>query len=126
MATLTLLDRLNELKNQSGLNAKQLTSELGISNTAFTDWNKGKGSPSLDAVIKFADYFNVTIDYLVYGKDTTDQTVKLDFSNKADIELLEKFHELPPELRNKLITYLDGMLAAISASASKDEKRLFV
>ena len=60
-----LLDRLNKLKDDSGMNAKQLTTALGLSSTSFTDWNKGKGSPSLDAVIKFAEYFNVSTDFLI-------------------------------------------------------------
>lgn len=119
----TLLDRLNDLKDQSGLNAKQLTSELGISTTSFTDWNKGKGSPSLDAVIKFADYFKVSIDFIVHGEDINASTKpKLEFSNPQDAELLEKFHTLPPEMRGKVLAYLDGMLAVLPVPG--EEKRL--
>ena len=66
----TLLDRIKELMNDRQINARQLTSELGISSSSLTDWNKGKSSPSLDAVIKISDYFDVSIDYLVHGKNT--------------------------------------------------------
>lgn len=118
-----LLDRLNELKNQSGLNAKQLTSELGISSTSFTDWNKGKGSPSLDAIIRFAEYFQVSLDYLVFGNDSA---VKLEFSNPKEKDLLEKYRQLPVDLQEKMLGYLDGMLAVLPTSESKDEKRLSV
>ena len=65
----TLLDRIKELMNDRQINARQLTSELGISSSSLTDWNKGKSSPSLDAVIKISDYFDVSIDYLVHGKN---------------------------------------------------------
>ena len=56
----TLLDRIKELMNDRQINARQLTSELGISSSSLTDWNKGKSSPSLDAVIKISDYFDVS------------------------------------------------------------------
>ena len=61
-----LLDRVRALMDRSGIKAKQLTDELGISNSSFSDWKKGKGNPSLDTVVKFSDYFHVSIDYLVH------------------------------------------------------------
>lgn len=119
-----LLDRMKELMKQSDIKPKQLTSELGISNSSFTDWSKGKGSPSLDTVRKFADYFHVSIDYLVNGVEFSNNKT-LEFSNPMDKELLEKFHNLTPELREKLIGYIDGMLAAMPKS-DDGEKRLSV
>lgn len=120
----TLLDRMKEIMKQSGIKPKQLTAELGISNSSFTDWSKGKGSPSLDTVRKFADYFHVSIDYLVNGVEFSSHKT-LEFSNPIDKELLEKFHSLTPELREKLIGYVDGMLAAMPKSEN-GEKRLLV
>lgn len=128
----TLLDRIKELMNDRQINARQLTSELGISSSSLTDWNKGKSSPSLDAVIKISDYFDVSIDYLVHGKNTPtirelDSSVhNLDFSNHLDIDLLKKFHQLTPDLQEKLLAYADGMLAAMSRQQTSSEKRLSV
>ena len=128
----TLLDRIKELMNDRQINARQLTSELGISSSSLTDWNKGKSSPSLDAVIKISDYFDVSIDYLVHGKNTPtirelDSSVhNLDFSNHIDIDLLKKFHQLTPGLQEKLLAYADGMLAAMPRQQTSSEKRLSV
>lgn len=118
----TLLERLLSLKEQSGLNAKQLTSELGISNTSFTDWGKGKGSPSVDTLVKFSDRFHVSIDWLVRGEEPKGVTAQVEFSNPADRELLDKVHSLTPELRDKLNAYIDGMLAAMPKSGEKEER----
>lgn len=128
----TLLDRIKELMNDRQINARQLTSELGISSSSLTDWNKGKSSPSLDAVIKISDYFDVSIDYLVHGKNTPtirelDSSVhNLDFSNHLDIDLLKKFHQLTPDLQEKLLAYADGMLVAMPRQQTSSEKRLSV
>lgn len=121
---MTLLERLNDLKEKSGLNAKQLTSTLGISSTSFTDWNKGKGSPSLDAVVKFCNYFDVSLDYLVFGEERKNEM--LDISNTKEKAVLSKFKQLPDNLQDKVLSYMDGMLAAIPEKSDDDEKRLSV
>lgn len=123
----TLLDRVKDLMDQSGIKAKQLTTELGISNSSFTDWKKGKGSPSLDTVAKISDYFHVSIDYLVRGEEfsRTEECMAqnlLEFSSPLDKELLDKFHSLTPELQGKLMGYLDGMLAVMPKMAEERQK----
>lgn len=120
----TLLDRVITLMEKSNIKAAQLTAELGISTSSFTDWKKGKGKPSLDAVIKFSDYFHVSIDYLVHGKEFK-QSDNLEFSNSRDGEFLNKLHMLSPELQDKLLYYMDGMIAAMPSNEI-EEKRLSV
>ena len=58
---------LIELCNQRGMKPNQVGKQLGISSASFTKWKNGS-IPTVDALIKLSEYFNVTIDYLVYGK----------------------------------------------------------
>lgn len=44
--------------------------DLGLSNSAISEWKKGKAKPSLEAVVKIARYFGVTTDYLLLGEDS--------------------------------------------------------
>ena len=55
----TILERLIMLQEQSGMNQKQLQKELGLSNSAFSDWKKGKGRPSVEALVRFSEFFGV-------------------------------------------------------------------
>lgn len=64
-----MIERLLELMKKYNINAKQLTCELEISNSAITDWKKGKSKPSTDAIIKLSQFFNVSTDYLLLGKE---------------------------------------------------------
>ena len=64
-----LLKRVYDLMEKAEIKPTQLSKELGMSTSTFSDWAKGKGSPSLKAVMQFAEYFDVSLDYLVYGKD---------------------------------------------------------
>lgn len=92
-----------------------------MSTSTFTDWSKGKGSPSLKAVIQFAEYFDVSIDYLVYGKEHVDSV--LEISNSEDENLLDKFHQLPADLRQKTIGYIEGMLSSLPKQTTREERQ---
>ncbi len=120
-----LLKRVYDLMEKAEIKPTQLSKELGMSTSTFSDWAKGKGSPSLKAVMQFAEYFDVSLDYLVYGKDhATPPTSALEFSNSEDEELLKKFHLLPPELRQKAVGYIEGMVSAMPKPTSEGERRL--
>lgn len=68
-----MIERILELMKHKGITAKKLTDDLEISNSTITDWKKGKGRPSIDAIIKLSEYFNVTTDYLLTGKIYNDK-----------------------------------------------------
>lgn len=120
-----LLKRVYRLMNEHDIKPTQLAKLLGMSTSTFTDWNNGKGSPSLKAVIQFAEYFDVSLDYLVYGKEHQEKNI-LEISNPEDDALLEAFHKLPPQLRMKATGYIEGMLSAMpSSDSTEDSAKLF-
>ena len=123
-----ILERLYQLMHQRGVNAKQVSETLHLSNSAFTDWKKGKANPGVDALTKLADYFDVTLDYLILGKESApagetvppasehaDHSV-LDSSSFLNHDLYIKFLRLPPEHQGKVMAYIDGMLAVLPVS----------
>ncbi len=116
-----LLKRVYKLMDRENIKPTQLAKTLNMSTSTFTDWGKGKGSPSLKAVMQFSEYFDVTLDYLVYGKEPTASV--LEFSNSEDNDLLDKFHQLPEDLRKKAIGYIEGMISAMPKQATKEEKK---
>ena len=120
-----ILDRLLALVRKRGLTEKQVTIDCKISASSFTDWKKGKASPSVETIRKLSDYFNVSTDYLIKGKefeggeDPDDQeqaqesSNRVEFSNPVETELLTKFRRLTPDCRGKVFSYIDGMLAVL-------------
>ena len=124
---MTIVNRLLELMNERNLKPAQITRELNISSSSFTDWKNGKGSPSLEVIVKLADYFCVSLDYIVHGEDfkKSSSNNSLEISNNRELQCLNKFRKLSPELQDKLITYADGMIAAMP-NTEFEEKRLSV
>lgn len=61
-------ERFRELKNKSELTLKELSEELNISVPNLSYYMKGR-EPNYDILINIAEYFDVTIDWLV-GRET--------------------------------------------------------
>jgi len=63
----TFIERLKELRKQSGLTQKQVAEHLDITQSAYAQWETGKLNPKKETIQKFADLFNVSYDYLWHG-----------------------------------------------------------
>lgn len=63
---MTLVDRIRNLANQKGMSLPQLEVELGLGNGTISRWRTS--SPNTDKLQKIADYFSVSMDYLL-GRD---------------------------------------------------------
>ena len=57
-------NRLKQLRLEKGLNQTQLGIELGISNSTVRMVELGKRKGSIILLKKFADYFDVSLDYI--------------------------------------------------------------
>ncbi len=60
---------LLDLRKTNNLSLVALGDILGISNQAVSLLEKGKRSPSFEILIAIADYFDVSLDYLVGRSD---------------------------------------------------------
>lgn len=68
---LKFAERLKELRLEAGLSQKQLSIELKgkIDQSSIARWELGVRIPLIDAVIILAEYFGVSLDYLVGLED---------------------------------------------------------
>ena len=57
--------RLKEIREQRGISQGQLGKAFGLSVSTISMYEAGKREPSLETVVKFADYFNVPVEYLI-------------------------------------------------------------
>ena len=62
---MSVVARIEELCKESGTNVWRLEQELEIGNGIIKKWDKSTQSPRVSTLIKIAEHFNVTIDYLV-------------------------------------------------------------
>ena len=79
-------NRIAELRREKGLTLQQVGDAVGVGNNTISRYENGKREPNSEMWKKLANYFNVSVDYLV-GND--------DYNTFKDIEKYAK------ELRNK-------------------------
>ena len=58
-------ERLKELRKQAKLTQVELAGKLGIVQSSYADWERGKKKPTQDNLVKIAQVLNVSVDYLV-------------------------------------------------------------
>ena len=58
-------NRIKELREDHDLRQSDLAKETGIDQRTISNYETGKSNPDSFALIKLADYFHVSIDYLV-------------------------------------------------------------
>lgn len=59
------MDNLRTLREQKGLSQIKLSTEIGISQELLSQYEIGTSLPNILILIKLANYFNCSIDYLV-------------------------------------------------------------
>lgn len=60
---------LYNARKSRGYSQLKVAMDLNISREALSYYENGKRCPNLEMLIKFSDYFNVSIDYLITGKE---------------------------------------------------------
>lgn len=62
-------NRIKELREKRGLLGKDFAKVMGVESATITNWEKGNRFPKYDVLIKIADYFDCSIDYLLGRSD---------------------------------------------------------
>ena len=62
-------ERFNELLKSRSINAVTLAKELGVPKSIVYEWKSGVRDPSLENMLRIADYFGVSLEYLTGRED---------------------------------------------------------
>ena len=78
--------RLREIRLKRNLTQKKLSEVIGCSVGAYSKYEVGDREPPLDVLCKLADYYDVSVDYLI-GREVS----SMDGLSKSEIILVEKY-----------------------------------
>jgi transcriptional regulator with XRE-family HTH domain len=62
-----------QLLQRYGITAYKVSKETGVTQSTLSDWKRGRSTPKTENMKKLADYFGITVDYLMTGIDTPKQ-----------------------------------------------------
>jgi transcriptional regulator with XRE-family HTH domain len=99
-------ERLKQICQQNNTSPTALCKTLGISTSKVTAWNNGS-MPAAKVSIKIADYFGVTVDYLLGKEDapTTDASL-----SEHEAKLLTMFRAVPADKQEYLLRIIEDAL----------------
>lgn len=103
-------DNFVRLCNQAGKYPNTVAAEVGVKSTGtVTGWKNG-ANPRQTVLLKLADYFGVTVDYLLSTEKENPTSVAADGVDELDKEALNIMHQLPPEKQAAALAMLRGLL----------------
>lgn len=66
-------ERLKTIRKRLKYTQKQVATGLGITERNYQDWEYGRNKPGFDSLIALADFFNVSLDFLVGRSDVAER-----------------------------------------------------
>lgn len=100
--------RLKELRENKKTKIEDLAKMLCISIQAYYKYEKGTNEPNMENLCKLADYYNVTLDYLV-GRDYAND---LGYLDELETNTLQIAKQLNTNNKMQLLAYASGLLTA--------------
>lgn len=78
-----------QLLQKYGVSAYKVAKETGVTQSTLSDWKRGRSTPKSENMKKLADYFGVSIDYLMTGKeDLQEKEPQLKPKDERDIKTI--------------------------------------
>lgn len=117
------MNRIKELRKSKRVTQADVAKYIGITQNNFSYWENGKVKIDNESLQKLADYFGVSVDYLL-GRDTKEQLPNTVRSNLIIPEILQNvgigFHNGAENLSQEDI---DDMALALEIGRKRRENR---
>lgn len=101
---------LRELRKARNISMKQLGEIIGLSESAISLYETGKREPDYATLTKLADYFNVTVDYLMGRSEEKNNPLTPEESERVN-KFDELFSSLSEEQQKNAIDYMKFLLS---------------
>ena len=105
--------RLRELRKQNGLTMKQLGDKAGLAESTISLYENGKRQPDQGTMLFFANFFGVSVDYLLGRDEETEESLRraainmLGSNQRYIAEALPKLNEEQAKAIRAIIDQMD-------------------
>lgn len=70
-----MANRIRELRKQKGITMKQLGAVVGLAESTISQYENGKREPDNETLLRFGEYFGVTVGYLLGVEDAQPEII---------------------------------------------------
>lgn len=96
---------IKNLRKEKGLTQQELANIVGITATGVSYWESGNAVPNTETLNKLANYFGVTVNFLLGVKDK----IEMEDNSRTAI-LFRKAEQVDPKEKEKLLDILDSTI----------------
>ena len=123
-------ERLKQLRLANGLTQKELAKSIEVGRTTISEYESGKIVPKQEGLLKLANYFNVSVDYLTGVSDTpaTRQHNEHDFGkllNTLDYILMNEY-DSPVRYEGVILNTYEKLMVSQFLEQVRDNVELMI
>lgn len=116
-------ERLKAIRRVLNLKQNDLIKQTGVNQSFYSDIENGKRTPSFDFIVRIAEVFNISLDYLILGegvmflkdKETNDKIKEQYYA------LIDKISKMNLENQIKIVRAIDATLDLIPEENPKKD-----
>lgn len=122
--------RLKQIREEKGISQIDMAKLFSIANTTISQWESGKRNPDHDTLIKIADYFKVSVDWLLgltdyrCSADMVKENATPYYTDPMLDDLLKKVPDLTNEEKESLAEHMQFALKQIEKERQRRSKEL--
>lgn len=99
---MSFISQIETLLKENGISKKKMLADLGLSINSFTNWSKRGTIPSAKVLDEIANYFGVSVDYLLEKSSDT--------NSPEDAHLISLMKTLTAEEKSALENFINYLL----------------
>lgn len=101
------MDNLKKLREKKNMTQTRLSIEIEVSQEIISHYEIGDSKPNIDNLLKIADFFHCSTDYLLNRTNNPAMINDIDKNNAETTHIIYKYNSLSDEDKQHLICFLD-------------------
>jgi transcriptional regulator with XRE-family HTH domain len=107
--------RLKKLRTEKELTQNDISNFLGLASyTTISKWEKGVNDPPIELCVKLAEFFKVSLNYLVgesnqRQEDSELEKVPVTVFTQSDVTLIQRFHTMSSIGQKMVLDMMDSI-----------------
>lgn len=103
------MKNLKEIRENKKITQIKLSVDIEVSQELISQYELGKTKPTVENLIKLANYFNCSTDYLLERTNIPSQIKLIDKKDAEIANIIEQYNSLSNENKKHLISYLNHL-----------------
>lgn len=121
--TMAIEATIKSLREAKGLSMAKVAAALALPKGTYASYEYGHREPGIEVLLKLADFYGVTVDYLL-GREPKNPMLELPTKPISDDEFIAMYESLPPFAKEIFVEVMAKLSKAAQESSrqSKEEK----